>query len=235
MEAGTKTTTIARWDVPPAARAPRPACQYIWAQSVTREGVERLPRVRSVAKDASTARLLETGSGLGDRLRRERQHTGITLRELARRLEVSPSMISQIETGKIRPSVRMLYALLGEYGLTAEQLFASETDTEPDVDGSAVSEADSATVTGADWVSLPRRRTTARERVQRADTRRAIELESGVRWERLTATSEDEVDFHETIYDVGGASSPAGQLVRHHGREFGLVINGSLGITIGHE
>ena len=54
----------------------------------------------------------------------ERDRKGLTLRELARRLEVSPSLISQIETGKIRPSVRTLYAMLQEYDVSVEQLFA---------------------------------------------------------------------------------------------------------------
>ena len=60
-----------------------------------------------------------------------------------------------------------------------------------------------------------------------------IELESGVRWERLTTTGDDAVDFHATVYDVGGASSPEGQLVRHHGREFGYILSGRLGVKVG--
>jgi mannose-6-phosphate isomerase-like protein (cupin superfamily) len=69
--------------------------------------------------------------------------------------------------------------------------------------------------------------------VQRAGTRRTIELESGVRWERLTAWDDPDVEFLYTTYDVGGASSPDGTLVRHNGREFGIVISGRLGVTVG--
>ena len=47
---------------------------------------------------------------LGARLRAIRLRHGVGLRELARRLDLSPSSISQIETGKIQPSVRTLYA-----------------------------------------------------------------------------------------------------------------------------
>src|SRR5207302_3284548 len=65
-------------------------------------------------------------SELGPRLRAIRLARGIGLRELARRLELSPSSISQIETGKMQPSVRTLYAFAEELGVTVDEvLFAS--------------------------------------------------------------------------------------------------------------
>ena len=57
------------------------------------------------------------------RLRAAREVEGISVRELARRLEVSPSAISQIETGRARPSVSMLYALVTELGMSLDELF----------------------------------------------------------------------------------------------------------------
>ena len=72
-------------------------------------------------------------------------------------------------------------------------------------------------------------------RVQRVDDRRAIELESGVRWERLTAWNDRDIEFLLAIYEVGGASSSDGRLVRHSGREFGLVLSGTLSVTVGFE
>ena len=47
---------------------------------------------------------------------------GIGVRELARRVDLSPSSISQIETGKISPSVRTLYALASEFGVTVDEV-----------------------------------------------------------------------------------------------------------------
>ena len=44
---------------------------------------------------------------LGKRLREAREGRNIGLRELARRLGVSPSLISQIETGKSEPSINL--------------------------------------------------------------------------------------------------------------------------------
>jgi mannose-6-phosphate isomerase-like protein (cupin superfamily) len=67
------------------------------------------------------------------------------------------------------------------------------------------------------------------------DERQAIELESGVRWEELTAGTEEGVDFLHATYEVGGASTPDESLMRHHGREYGYVISGQLGIQIGFE
>jgi len=65
--------------------------------------------------------------------------------------------------------------------------------------------------------------------------RHVIELASGVRWEELSASSEDRVDFLHATYEVGGASTPEQSLIRHHGREYGYVMSGTLGIQIGFE
>ena len=56
---------------------------------------------------------------MGDRLRAERRAHGLSLRELADRLGVSPSLISQVETGRAQPSVSTLYAIAAELRVTA--------------------------------------------------------------------------------------------------------------------
>ena len=66
---------------------------------------------------------------IGARLRQERAERGLSLRELARRLDVSPSLVSQIETGKIQPSVRTLYAMVSELGVSLDDVF--HADGEP--------------------------------------------------------------------------------------------------------
>ena len=53
----------------------------------------------------------DPGAELGPRLRQVREQRGLSARELARRIQCSPSMISQIERGLSAPSVGMLYAL----------------------------------------------------------------------------------------------------------------------------
>jgi transcriptional regulator with XRE-family HTH domain len=147
------------------------------------------------------------GDELGARLRTERGRLGLSLRELARRLDVSPSLVSQIENGRTNPSVRTLYAIVNELGVSFDSLFAPAEPSRA---------ADSA-------------------KVQRAGSHSALDLESGVRWERLTAENDPDVDFLYATYEVGGASSPDGDLLRHSGREFGIVVRGQLGVRVGFE
>jgi transcriptional regulator with XRE-family HTH domain len=168
-------------------------------------------------------------SPLGERLRKERDRLGLSLRELARRLEVSPSLVSQIETGKIQPSVRTLYAIVSELGVSLDELFAPPAGASAAQTPTAASSSPSQSTRAAVASEPPN------DRVQRAHDRRAIELESGVRWERLTAWNDPDVEFLDATYAVGGASSPEGSLVRHNGREFGTVISGRLGVTVGFE
>ncbi len=60
-----------------------------------------------------------------------------------------------------------------------------------------------------------------------------IELESGVRWERLTATPDPDTDFLYVVYEVGGSSSQGDGFIRHAGREYGLILSGTLEVTVG--
>jgi transcriptional regulator with XRE-family HTH domain len=160
---------------------------------------------------------------LGARLRAERERSGLTLRELARRLEVSPSLVSQIETGKSQPSVRTLYAIVSELGISLDELFAP-ADGLP---GRAPSTLRAAAEGG--------RRPDRYGRVQGVDDRDVIDLGSGVHWERLTTWNDPDVEFLCATYEPGGSSSPDGSLMRHNGREFGVVLNGELGVKVGFE
>jgi transcriptional regulator with XRE-family HTH domain len=160
---------------------------------------------------------------LGARLRAERERSGLTLRELARRLEVSPSLVSQIETGKSQPSVRTLYAIVTELGISLDELFAP---------ADSPLERGRATLHPAGEGG---QRTDRYGRVQRAEDRNVIDLGSGVRWERLTTWNDRDVEFLYAIYEPGGSSSPDGSLMRHNGREFGVVLAGELGVKVGFE
>ena len=74
----------------------------------------------------TVASVSETLSGMGRRLREIRLERGISLRELARRLELSPSAVSKIETGKMQPSVRTLHALVAEFDLSVDEVFTEQ-------------------------------------------------------------------------------------------------------------
>lgn len=165
---------------------------------------------------------------VGRRLRTHREGRQLSLRELARRLGISPSAISQIETGKSRPSVSTLYAIVSELGMSLDELF-SGTDRE----GPATRARARARVPQAAPPPVADELPAESRHVQRAGTRRAINLETGVRWERLTPNADPEADFLYVIYDVGGSSCQGDRFIRHSGREYGLVLSGTLEVTVG--
>jgi quercetin dioxygenase-like cupin family protein len=69
--------------------------------------------------------------------------------------------------------------------------------------------------------------------VVRRGERAAIDIEGGVRWERLTPAAMDEVEFLELVYEPH-AESNAG-LYRHPGTEMVLVLSGRLDIFVAFE
>jgi transcriptional regulator with XRE-family HTH domain/uncharacterized RmlC-like cupin family protein len=163
-------------------------------------------------------------SELGDRLRAARAARGLSLRSLADRLGVSPSLISQVERGLARPSVNTLYAMARELDVSFDALLFP--DVRPPTGRGHADPATPSDSAGA-WPSSPARP------VQRATNRRTIRLASGVVWERLTTESLPSVDFLYVTYEVGGASSPEHEFQRHGGQEWGYVLTGRLGVTIG--
>jgi len=152
--------------------------------------------------------------GIGDRLREERLRAGISQRELARRVGLSASLISQLESGLSKPSVGTLYAIVTELGVSVERVIHGDTPAE--------------TAVKAKQESAP-------NPLVHPEDRATIDLASGVRWEKLTSEREDGVDFLHVIYDVGGSSTADSSLMRHNGREYGYVISGTLGIQVGFE
>ena len=61
------------------------------------------------------------GHRLRDRLRKAREAAGLTQREVAERLDWSPSKIIRIESGKIRVTVTDTMALVSHYGIEPSQ------------------------------------------------------------------------------------------------------------------
>ena len=150
-------------------------------------------------------------SRVGSRLRAEREQLGISLRELARRVGVSASLVSQIELDRVNPSVSTLYALVTELGMTMSDVFGDARPGER-----AVSQLVS-----------------ANGLAQSPDTRSVINLASGVRWERLTPHSDPDVEFLYVTYPIGAESCPEDALMTHGGREYGYVTSGTLGVRVG--
>jgi transcriptional regulator with XRE-family HTH domain len=160
----------------------------------------------------------DPGSGFGPRLREARASRRLSVRELARRVGCSASLISQIERGVSVPSVGVLYSLATELGSSLDYLlFGSGASPDP--------------VPPA-LVPPP---LVPPALVQRGGDRKIIDLASGVRWERLTPQSEAMTDFLEVIYSPGGHSTDERRPLRHDGREYALITSGTLTANIGFE
>jgi transcriptional regulator with XRE-family HTH domain/mannose-6-phosphate isomerase-like protein (cupin superfamily) len=156
----------------------------------------------------------------------------MSLRALAREVGVSPSLISQIEHGKATPSVATLYAIVTELDISLDELFFDEprgaaagSDPEPSRE----------TDTGDDHFPASRWRTPSEGPVLRSGNRLSLTLATGVRWERLTASHDPGVEFLYCTYPVGGESTSADRLVSHGGTEYGLIIEGRCGATVGED
>mgnify|MGYP001604377982 CR=1 FL=1 len=151
---------------------------------------------------------------VGSRLRKERERRGISLRELARRVGVSPSLVSQIELDRVNPSVSTLYALVTELGMTMSDVFGDTVQPATRIVRERPGDGDDGLLT-------------------RPGRRRVINLASGVRWERLTPHSDPDMEFLYVVYPVGAESCPPDALVTHGGREYGYVTSGTLGVRVG--
>ena len=158
---------------------------------------------------------------IGERLRSSRRERGLSLRDLAQRLGVSPSLISQIELGRANPSVSTLYALVSELGVSLDDLLFNDRrpPERPAPEAGARSAAAPAEGRGSP--------------LQESALRQRIRLASGVIWERLTTASESGTEFLHVTYEVGGASSPEDAFQRHAGHEWGYVMSGTLQVRIG--
>jgi len=196
----------------------------------------------------------DPGTGLGPRLRLVRAGRQLSVRELARRVGCSASLISQIERGVSVPSVGVLYSLATELGSSLDYLlFGSgaglgagrDDDAGADAEAGAGADAGAGAGSGEGSIGGPAAGGSGRAGgggaspplaiVQRGDGRKIIDLASGVRWERLTPQSEAMTDFLEVIYSPGGHSTDERRPLRHDGREYLLIISGTLQANVGFE
>jgi transcriptional regulator with XRE-family HTH domain len=159
-------------------------------------------------------------TGLGPRLRLAREERQLSVRELARRIGCSASLISQIERGVSVPSVGVLYSLATELDTSLDHLLFG---ADPSRRQALVIEPAARAPEPGPCI------------VQRAGGRNIIDLASGVRWERLTPGADAMTDFLEVIYSPGGHSTDERRPLRHDGHEYGLVISGTLQANVGFE
>jgi transcriptional regulator with XRE-family HTH domain len=197
-------------------------------------GEPSLERAEARGRAPTPARLRAASGVIGSRLRARREALGISLRQFARDLDVSPSFVSQLETGKAQPSVATLFMICEALEISVEELFAAE-DTAPEAGTDAANNA---------WlpVEVVGRASAPGGEAPRADAplvhpdeRRVLVLDSGVTWESLIATRSGRTDFMFVRYEVGGSSTLEDRLIRHSGTEYGYILRGELEVTLGFE
>ncbi|HET7279842.1 MAG TPA: helix-turn-helix domain-containing protein [Dermatophilaceae bacterium] len=169
-----------------------------------------------------------SAENLGAAIRAARAARGLSLRELARRIDVSPSFVSQVERGKANPSVGTLYALVSVLGMSLNELLGGPADPSETSGISAPTEASEPA-----WPGAPTAWPRIAAPVVRARERGRVQM-SGVVWERLTP-DDPLVDFLHVEYGPGSASCPPDDMVRHGGREYGVIVTGRLEVQVGFE
>ena len=142
---------------------------------------------------------------IGKRLRDLRAVRELSLRQLAKLIGASPSLLSQVENGKVMPSVDTLYLLAGALGVPVAAFFG---------------EAAEAVVSSLGGTA-----------VVRGTERKRIRLEHGVTWENLLPREESSLRFMEIRYAPGAHSGE--HLLRHPGRDLFVVLEGELVFEVG--
>ena len=119
---------------------------------------------------------------IGRRLAAHRGRRGIRVAELAREVGVTPSLISQIERGQSRPSVSTLFALAQALDVPVDAFCEPAPVEAPQA--AAAGEPTVGAAQGVTWAGPEQREIEGRYVVRRGN-RAVIDIEGGVRWERL--------------------------------------------------
>ena len=163
---------------------------------------------------------------LGRRLRELRTQSGLSLRALARSLDISASAVSQIETGVMVPSVNRLIAIVTALGVPLSAAFevpgaesAAASTTAATTLGDRLAGIADEPVEGDGYV------------ISRAGRVPDMKLESGVVYRRLSPGPVPGLEIFESTYPAGSTGSAHGDLIRHDGFEIGSITSGTLTIT----
>ncbi|MEJ5228683.1 MAG: helix-turn-helix domain-containing protein [Pseudothermotoga sp.] len=137
---------------------------------------------------------------IGQKIRALRQAKNMTVRELAKLTGVTPGLISQIEHGRVSPSLGTLKKILAALGETIISLVKQDVGEQ------------------------------ALKGVVRKDERRRVFVSSGLTYELLSAKNKAYsmfISYLEPGHDSGQ------NFYAHEGIESGIVIKGSVEISLG--
>ena len=186
--------------------------------------------------------MTESVPHIGEKLRVARSKQQLSLRELAEKAEVSPSLLSKIENGKANPSVRTLHSLSEALSIPVHQLFSGRTELKAELtEANVLSEmtasefraAEDDGVISSGELGFDGATQQLEGPVVTVNNRPTIELQGGVIWSRLTPEQEDGAEFLQICYEAGANS---GQRMSHHaGREFHYILQGEMLLELGFE
>jgi transcriptional regulator with XRE-family HTH domain len=146
---------------------------------------------------------------LGERIRAARTARGLSLRATAAEAAISPSLLSQVETGKVQPSVSTLYAIVSCLGLSLDEVLGNHPPEEA--------------------APAPRGRA---HPVQELVDAPEIVMQNGVTWRSLAVGGDEGIDAVLATYQPGAASSLDETHMRHVGVEHGYIVRGELTLKL---
>lgn len=146
---------------------------------------------------------------LGDRIRAARTAKGLSLRATAAEAAISPSLLSQVETGKVQPSVSTLYAIVSCLGLSLDEVLGNRPPA----------------------AAAPKPRVPVVP-VQPLSEAPEIVMQNGVTWRALAVGGDEGMDAVLATYEPGAASSLDETHMRHIGIEHGFIVRGELTLKL---
>lgn len=178
---------------------------------------------------------------LGMRLRDARQGAKLSVRELARRVDVSASLVSQVELGRTSPSVGTLYALVSALGLSLDAVMHDVAPLDIASPDTSLRVVDTASV-GVDGehrssdvgAATPVHAAPADQLPGLLEAKDRPKLSvDGVLWERLTLENDPNVELLRLTFRSGTESCPPDNLMRHGGHEYFHILEGKLHLETG--
>jgi transcriptional regulator with XRE-family HTH domain len=153
---------------------------------------------------------------IGARLAELRKEHRYSIRSLATRANVSASLISDVERGKVEPSISTLKRVASALGTTLTYFFSDPT------------ESNSRVVRASERVALSR----GSSGRAKGEVRSAMQT-SGIRFELASPEQAENLEAIYGRYDVG--ASMGDEPVTHEGEEWGMVLHGRLKVWVGDE
>lgn len=153
---------------------------------------------------------------IGSRLAELRKEHRYSIRSLAARAGVSASLISDVERGKVEPSISTLKRVASAMGTTLTYFFS-----DPSASNSRV-------VRAAERVAV----SPEMDREPKGEARSAMEAR-GIRFELASPEHAENIEAIFGRYEVG--ASLGDEPVTHEGEEWGMVLRGRLKVWVGEE